>query len=240
MGIWESLKCLEQVFTPGRIFARWDPLWAQQDLKRVFKVFVVGLERIVDIKCFDPIPVNLFLVNIFNSIFIYFLLLIVFLFFFLVLLLFFLFRLIFCIYSFFLLCIFFVVFFYDLLWISIIFLRYALGKLDLWSQLGNLLGWISFDLLMEDFFIFVRNDAVLFQNALSNLLNIFSNWSFALSEHKITLELWLVLSSFNNLLDFLTVRHTLDDFINRFFFTFTNATCICDIFGIKTHQLFII
>ena len=81
VGIRESLECFEQVFTPGRIFARGDSFRAQQDLKRILKVLVVGLKRIVDIECFDPIPVYLFLVNIFNSFFINWFLLDCFLFF---------------------------------------------------------------------------------------------------------------------------------------------------------------
>ena len=131
VGIRESFECFEQVFTPRRIFARGDSFRAQQDLKRILKVLVVGLKRIVDIKCLDPIPVNLFLVNIFNFIFVYFFVLVGFiLFFFLVL--FFLFGLIFCIYCFIIPSIFCVVIICSLLGvISIIFLCYALRKLDL-------------------------------------------------------------------------------------------------------------
>ena len=237
MGIWESLKCFEKVLTPLRILAWRDSLWTQQNLKRVLKVLVIGLERIVDIECFDPVPVNLFLVNIFNFIPVNFFLLIVFLLLFF-LVLFFLFGLIFCIYCFIFRCIFCVVIICSLLCIiSIIFLCNALRKLDLWSQWVNLLSGISLDLLMEDFFIFVRNDAVLFQNALSDFLYIFSNRSFSLSKHKIALELWLVLANFNNLFNFLTVRHVLNYVLYCFFFTLAVATRIIDIFGIETHQL---
>ena len=200
-------------------------------------MLVIGLERIVDIECFDPVPVNLFLVNIFNFIFVYFFVLVSFiLFFFLVL--FFLFGLIFCIYCFIIPSIFCVVIICSLLCvISIIFLCYALRKLDLGSHWGNLLSGISFDLLVENFFIFIRNDAVLFQNALSDFLYTFSNRSFSLSEHKIALELWLVLPNINNLLNFLTIRHVLNNVLYRFFFTRTVATRIHNIFGIETNQL---
>ena len=91
---------------------------------------------------------------------------------------------------------------------------------------------------MEDLFIFIRNYTVLFQNALSDFLYIFSNRNLSLSEQKIALELWLVLSSFNNLLDFPFVWHVLNDVLNCFFFTLAIATRIHDIFGIEAHQLF--
>ena len=91
---------------------------------------------------------------------------------------------------------------------------------------------------MEDLGVFVRDNAFLFQNAFSDFLYSFSNRSFSLSEHEIALEFWLILSHFDDLFDFLTIRHVLDDVLNGFFFTLTIATRINDIFGIETHQLF--